>query len=401
MASIRVILYTQKLLKNGEHPIVIQIIKDRKVKKMTVGSCLPTLWDFKLQLPKQKHPQYRELEILIEKKKSEAKTMLLSLENEKGDFSLEDFEKKFQAKNETKTVFAFLDLLIENLIKDKKIGNAKVYKDLKRILKRFRAGKDLNFTDINGDFLKKLEQDCRERDMTEVSISTYFRTLRALYNRAVSEKYAKMIDYPFSDFKVSKFSTKTVKRAINWEEIQKIINLSLSKESKLYDTQQLFIFSYFAWGINFADMAVLEWSDIKNNVLKYARAKNGRHYSIELIPEAIRINEHYKQYRSDDYIFPILFKKRHQTPIAVHNRIKKVNRQINDNLKKIAEMVGIDNDITFYVARHTFATVLKRKGLATSVIQEMMGHDSEKTTQIYLDDFENKVLYDASKLLVG
>ena len=48
-----------------------------------------------------------------------------------------------------------------------------------------------------------------------------------------------------------------------------------------------------------------------------------------------------------------------------------------------------------------FATVLKRKGLATSIIQEMMGHDSERTTQVYLDGFDNQVLYDASKLLVN
>jgi integrase/recombinase XerD len=135
--------------------------------------------------------------------------------------------------------------------------------------------------------------------------------------------------------------------------------------------------------------------------LKYIRAKNGRHYTIQFIPEATRIIEHYRQFRNDDYIFPTLYKKRHQTPISIFNRIKKVNRQINANLKEIAAMAEIDTDITFYVAIHSFATVLKRKGETTSIISEMMGHDSEKTTQIYLDGFENKVLYEASKMLVN
>lgn len=401
MASVRVLLYVQKVLKNGEHPIVLQIIKDRKVKKITVGSCLPSLWDFKLQLPKHKHPQFRDLEILIEKKKSEAKKLLISLEHEKENFSLADFEKELQIKNTHKSVFIFLDLLIEKLTKEDRIGNADVYKDLKRFISRFRNGKDVEFAEIDEAFLKKLEQDCRNRGMSEVSMSTYFRTLRALYNKAIDDKFAKQINYPFSDFKISKFNTQTEKRAIDWEDMQKIIDLVIPKESDLYDTQQLFIFSYFAWGINFADIATLEWSDLKNNVLKYTRAKNGRSYTIPLIVEAMNIIDYYRQYRSDDYIFPILYKKRHQTATSIHNRIKKINRTVNTNLKEIALIVGIDADITFYVARHTFATILKRKGLPTSIIQEMMGHDSEKTTQIYLDGFDNQVLYDASKLLVN
>jgi integrase len=135
--------------------------------------------------------------------------------------------------------------------------------------------------------------------------------------------------------------------------------------------------------------------------LKHIRSKNDRLYTIPLIAEAINIIDYYRQYRRDDYIFPILYKKRHQTATSIYNRIKKINREVNTNLKEIASMIGIDADITFYVARHTFATVLKRKGLPTPVIQEMMGHDSEKTTQIYLDDFDNEVLYDASKMLVN
>jgi integrase len=400
MASVRVLLYTQKTLKNGEHPIVIQLIKDRKVKKITIGSCLPELWNFKQQLPKQRHPQYRELEILIEKKISEAKSMLFSLTSEKQNFTLNDFEKKFTSKSDYKTVFQYLDELVENLVKAKKIGNAKVYKELKRIIFRFRNGKDLDFTDVDVIFLKKLEQDCRERNMTEVAISNYFRTLRALFNRAIEDRIAKKVDYPFEEFKVSKFNTATEKRAITNDDIQKIINLELSIESKLYDTQQIFIFSYYTWGMNLADISILEWTNLTNDLLKYERAKNGRLYSIQLIPKAIRIIEHYRQFRYDDYIFPILYKKRHQTPISKHNRFKKVNREINKNLKEIALLAGIDTDITFYVARHTFATVLKRKGVSTAIISEMMGHNSEKTTQIYLDSFENQTLYDASKLLV-
>jgi site-specific recombinase XerD len=65
-------------------------------------------------------------------------------------------------------------------------------------------------------------------------------------------------------------------------------------------------------------------------------------------------------------------------------------------LKEIAKFAGLDVKLTTYVARHTFATVLKRSGVSTSMISAMMGHETEKVTQTYLDSFENDDLYQVS-----
>ena len=62
----------------------------------------------------------------------------------------------------------------------------------------------------------------------------------------------------------------------------------------------------------------------------------------------------------------------------------------DDQLKSIGEELNLPIDLTTYVARHSFATVLKRSGVNTSIICEAMGHSSEKVTQIYLDSFENE-----------
>ena len=53
-----------------------------------------------------------------------------------------------------------------------------------------------------------------------------------------------------------------------------------------------------------------------------------------------------------------------------------------------------------YVARHSYATVLKRSGVSTSIISESLGHSSEKVTQIYLDSFENSQIDEAMKNLL-
>jgi len=73
---------------------------------------------------------------------------------------------------------------------------------------------------------------------------------------------------------------------------------------------------------------------------------------------------------------------------------------VNGHLEKIGRSLGIDLKLTTYVARHSYATVLKRSGVSTSIISESLGHSSERVTQVYLDSFENKQINDAMKNLL-
>ena len=97
MASIDVVLFASKILKNGEHPIMVRLIKDRKARYISTGeSCLKALWDDKKNLPSKKHPLSKEMVIKIEKVKTEAKRLLMKLEDEQSDFSSEEFTKKLK-----------------------------------------------------------------------------------------------------------------------------------------------------------------------------------------------------------------------------------------------------------------------------------------------------------------
>ena len=71
------------------------------------------------------------------------------------------------------------------------------------------------------------------------------------------------------------------------------------------------------------------------------------------------------------------------------NRVHKVLAKVNRELKVLASELEIEADMTTYVARHSFATILKNSGVNISLISEMLGHTDLKTTQIYLDSFEN------------
>ena len=228
-------------------------------------------------------------------------------------------------------------------------------------------------------------------------MSVHFRTFRALYNRAVVEDFAKKESDPFVDFKVSKFNTKTQKRAIKKEDIVRIALLTLEKGTRLYNSQNAFLFSYYCSGINISDIIELEWTDISlDGLMEYERNKTLQKQRVQLLPPAKEILAYYGKYSTGDYIFPYLDKAKHKTVAQINNRVKKITKQINEDLKTLAKMAGIETNLTTYVARHTFATVLKRSGVDISKISELLGHDSEKTTKIYLGDFENEELYAAT-----
>jgi site-specific recombinase XerD len=395
-------LYTSKTLKNGEHPIMLRIIKDRKPKYMKVGySCHIDLWDAKNNCPKNKHPNKLLLDTVIAQKKIEAQRLLLEFDSENIDYTLNDVKRKLKGTRKDVSVLKFIDELIGGFKTSNQNGNASVYTDLMRSIKKYNNDKDLNFPEITYSFLKKYEQALRANDAMETSISYYMRTLRSVFNKAILEGVCKKVYYPFNDYEVSALSTETRKRAISKENIHKIIAAEL-KEERLINARNYFLFSFYCGGINFTDIARLKWSNIHEGRISYARAKGGKLYSFKLVEPAANILAFYKNnfYQgSDGYIFPILY-KRHISDITIRNRIHKIIGQVNKDLKQIAAAVKIDCDITTYTARHSMATVLKNSGVAKSIISECLGHNSEHTTNIYLKSFENDIIDDAfNKLL--
>lgn len=403
--STQVILYTSKILKNGEHPIMIRVIKDRKPKYFSIGeSCHPSLWDAKNSCPKRGHPQKKELELKIDIKKNEVKKLLLDMENEKKDFSLDEFGQKYKASTKRTTFLSYLNEIIDGLIKEGRIGYATSHKDLRRVILTFRDGRDFQFTDIDQTFLRKFEQDCRIKHFNDNTIGVYFRTLRAIYNKAIKDGYAKKASYPFDDFKVARLKNDTKKRAISKGDVKKIEGLQLVEHSRLFHSQNFFLFSFYCLGINFVDVARLQWSNFKEQddkvILYYVRSKTSKLFRIQLLPPAIKILNFYKANKTGDYVFPYLDKDIHNNAVSIDNRLKKTKTQTNKDLKELARLAGVDENITTYVPRHSFATTLKRQGVSISKISALMGHDSEKTTNDYLDDFDNEDLYQATLALL-
>lgn len=390
---VEVICYKSKRLSNGEFPLMLRITKAGKRKYVSLGVSIDErFWDFKKCRLKNNCPQKEVLEKLIESKRHEYLDTALEMMAGKQEFTASSLARKVDRKHFSMTVEDMYQKIILDLQHTKSLGNKEVYVYSHNSLLEFsRRSLDIPFIDIDSEWLCKYELWLRNKHLKDTTISILFRTLRSVYNKAIEAGAVKQEHYPFTSFRMSRLDTKTKKRAISKEAILRIAAMDLSQHDH-YTTlaKDMFMFSYFGAGINFSDMALLKHSNIKDGRVHYIRKKTGKPISFPLLNEAMQIIAKYynPKKNSDDYIFPILNRKAHLSEQQKRDRIRKVLKAVNNRLKIIGKMAGIEH-LTTYVARHSYATVLKRAGVSVEIISETLGHSSLNTTQIYLDSFEN------------
>jgi site-specific recombinase XerD len=78
----------------------------------------------------------------------------------------------------------------------------------------------------------------------------------------------------------------------------------------------------------------------------------------------------------DDYLLPIY--------TAQNRKNTSQLRSFNERLKRISDILELENSLSFYIVRHIWTTLVLRKGVSIEVISENMGHENETTTRIYL-----------------
>ena len=402
--SVEAICYKVRPLRDNTYPLMLRLTQHRKRKYISLGvSVLEKDWDFKKNQPKKSCPDREAIVKLISDKVSAYNSMIMELTAKQQEFTVSSLVQIMENKTTVKTVSEMYDYLIDEFRKTNHLGTMSVYKQSKSSLIKFNRTLDIPFSDIDCQWLERYEKWLKGRNIKDTTVSILFRTLRSVFNRALSMKLIKQDIYPFNDFKVSKFDVRTRKRAVTKEDVKKIMSLDLSGERQYMQfARDIFMFSYFGAGINFSDIALLRYCDISDGRVRYIRKKTGKEISFPLSDAGLEIIKRYSRQDAtcEDYIFPILDRKIHRTEMQRKNRIHKVIGKVNPCLAEIGKMAGLETHLTTYVARHTFATVLKRSGVNIAIISESMGHSDIATTQIYLDSFENSQIDEAMKNLL-
>lgn len=396
--NVNILCYKSKTLSNGEHPLMIRVCKDGKKKYQSLGiSVNPAHWDFKKNKPKSNCPNKEYINKIIADKSNEFAEQIVKLKSEHKEFTVNSLIDNTSEKVKPKTVGdVFLEQL-QRLTDENRRGYMLSTKQVYNSLIDFNKHLNIYFSDIDVTWLRRYETYLRKKGIAENTIGIRFRTLRAIYNLAIEESIIKADHYPFKNYKVSKLHQETAKRAITKEDVNRILDYqSTNKYLKL--PIDLFAFTYYVGGINFVDIAYLTKESLMDGRLIYTRRKTGKLIKIPLQPQAIELIEKYSD-KESPYLFPIL-STYHKTEQQRANRVHKVITKVNQRLKEVGKALDIPIALTTYVARHSQATVMKKAGVSTSIIRELMGHSSERVTQIYLDSFDNKQIDDAMKNLL-
>ncbi len=305
--------------------------------------------------------------------------------------SADTIVKRFVESSDEACFFNFMESVIAQLRKLNKVRTSETYTSTLSSFMKFRNGKDLPHDEITSDLMMEYEAWLKGRDVSMNTSSFYMRILRAVYNRAV-ERGLTENRTPFKH--VYTGIDKTIKRALSWENIKRIKALDLSGKPSLDLARNIFLFSFYTRGMSFVDIAYLKKKDLQNGTLTYRRRKTGQQLFIKWEKPMQEIIDKYPVNESP-YLLPIIRRtenERSQYRNALHT--------INDNLKKVAELAGVQTNLTLYCARHSWASAAKSKNIPISVISEGMGHDSESTTQIYLASLDNSLIDKANEIIL-
>lgn len=393
MLSAKIILDTRHQKKGNVYPLKLRLIHNRRISYVNLGYDIPAKdWDEareKVKTSCKVIENVTRFNSLLSKEKQKAVGTFIKLQDEGKleTFSLEELKNFVVQKSTEAMVLAFGEEMISQLEEAKKFGNARVYDTMLRSVRNFVKGRDFPMKQITFAWLKKYETWYLSKGNSSNGLSVNMRTLRALYNRAIKEKLISKDYYPFTDYRIKGESTR--KRAIAGADLE-LIKKFQPKTERQERAKDYFLLSFYLMGASFVDLAFLKVKNITGGRLEYKRQKTGRLHSIPIsAPLQAILDKYLEGKRKEDFILNVIKSDdpKKQT-VNVRNELRRFNR----SLKEIGELCGIEAALTSYVARHSYATIAKYKGVPTAVISEALGHSSEEVTQVYLDSFDKEVL---------
>lgn len=412
LISIR--LDTRRKKENAKYPVKLRVYgKQSKIEKWYSLDTDLTTDEFKTIWINPENKNLRG-------SNNEIRLKLQAIENRANDeakqmtvFDFATFEKKFFRKSTDKNNVKYhFDLVIQSNLKNNKIGTAESYKYTLNSLAEFSKSREKNkceiekltFNTITDEWLKKYEVFMLAKEKSYTTIGIYTRTLRVVFNNAIRDKDISEDIYPFGKNKYEIPTAKKVKKALSSKELKILFEAKATNENE-QQAKDFWFFSYACNGMNFKDISLLKYSDIKEDSFSYYRAKTfdkskeKEMITIYLTSFTKSIIAKYGNQNKSGYVFNIVSTK--DSSQDQYYKIKNFTRLINDHIKRVAKANELPNDISTYWARHTFATQSIRKGASMEFISEALNHSDLSVTKHYFAGFEDETKKDFANNLMN
>ncbi|TCN53842.1 site-specific recombinase XerD [Flavobacterium chryseum] len=379
----------------AEYSINLAFVKDRVNSTLSINKkCKYEDWSFDTQRLKKTHKEYKQINELIEKYSNRINEIIYDFESDETPFTIKDIITEFKKKSGKQKALSytyFHENLIEEIKNEGKLSTSSIEKDTLKSIQRFLGRTEITFRDLSVDTIYKYQSFLNANKNSQSTIGIRIRTLRSVFNKAIKREIIPASMYPFTKFKVSKIKESGKKEYLSEEELDLLKKANLSENNDII-ARDMFLLSYYGRGINFIDLIQLKKRDLYKETITYKRSKTG-------VIVNFKLNDFWKQkireYASPVdslYIFNIIHNNQDSKTYINNRKEKFLKLYINKPIKKIINDLGIHKNITYYCARHTFATILKFNNISVDIIKEALGHKDIKSTMSYLNTLPSNTL---------
>jgi integrase len=372
-----------------------------------------------LRLPKAKDPQLVETRRSIEASSQVIFNAVIQL-CELNAFSFERLNILL-GKGNLQTVNAMFEVKIKELTDADKLGTAEYYQgslnaficfkcgkwcERKEMQKCDKTGIELTFQEVSAEQMQRFEQEALACGYSKTTVGMRIRAMRTICNMALNKGIMRPSDYCFKKGSQNSYiikKTNSRRMALNLDEIKIIANTTVgNNERNRRMSRDLFLFSFWANGLNFADLVRLKWEDYerKTNEFTFLRKKTKNtameemYISFPLFPRIKSIIDEWgNPAASSSFVFPFL--KGGESSKDIIRLTKNITYVVNSNLKKLMKKINnqltederLPEDISTYTARHSFGTILAHNRVPESYIGFALGHSKKSVTDSYIEEY--------------
>lgn len=322
------------------------------------------------------HPGYKADNEFLSAIEARAKALLRQWAMDGVPFNHETFEAKLfhnsqsVSKKLTSKIKPFLDDIAERLDKEGKFASAKLRSATASKIESFTPGTLIS--DINQEWIERFDSFMVKTGSNDSTRKSYLTALKTACKEAARQGIMQRDWQPFVNAEIAPKSKNPTKRALSISMIRAIE--SYPCKGAIQEYRDVFMLSFYLRGINLIDLARIKLADIKNGRLKYTRTKTKQTLDVLVSTPARALIESLSR---NEYLVPVLaHSPKKMSEKEVRHTIMKYGVRLNGAIKKICADLGIDSGprpVTYYFARHTYATSLKRAGVDPAMISDLLG----------------------------
>lgn len=395
--NVSFIIRKNKIRSNGEVPIYMRInVNGSTVKEISTGEKVyPEMWDSQTTSIKGKKPQAKRINRNLKLIESNVRAAHTELIQEGVEITSESVKDRFTGKDKEVREVPILTIFDENNQRMKKqVGNVyakstfKKYRTCKKHMKAFLVeeygNENYPISKVDQSFLEEFAEYLMSKDnpCSNNSAKKYLTNFQKVIKLAKRKKL--LNEDPYDGFQMK--YEKRIPTVLTLEEVNRIHKKHFEID-RLDRVKDVFVFSCFT-GLAYCDIEKMRKSGIETGengekFIRKLRTKTSQNALIPLLDIPMEIIEKYHDdpETQDGNLLPVIS-----------------NQKTNAYLKEIANICGIDKNLTFHVSRHTCGTLLLNLGMPMESVRQILGHADLRMTQHYAKLSQSKVNEDMARI---